>query len=238
MKIDTSLVDLDSIAFDLEESIEFDENQILYLANSIAKADGLVSIPVVYKFGLDEYQLISGFFEYKAFIKAREINVNLPDRIRVFIADDESLSSIKEQIDIITSLFHKSQESYSHSSSEEFSVPLKNILTEIKNMKTYINDLGKKNTEEIIDLIDSKLPKPIPPLIAFNNIEKPNFAMIVKKNLGCIQKFRATKFMKTIQEFKKKNPDHEFQSLSEVLDILPKGCVSQAKMFEIIDNWD
>jgi hypothetical protein len=89
MELQTSLVDLDSIETIEKNEFSIDvENQataIEHLAHSIVKLGGLIRIPVVEQVKIDVYKLIAGHFDYYAYLKAREFDPDLPDRLRVFI---------------------------------------------------------------------------------------------------------------------------------------------------------
>ncbi|MGK7878073.1 MAG: hypothetical protein AB4426_33630 [Xenococcaceae cyanobacterium] len=103
MNLETSQIDLDSIQVN-QKFPAFNPDQLLYLANSIANLEGLLRIPVVRQLDIENYELVSGFFEYQAYLKAREINPELPDRLRVFVAKKENEVSIQQQIEALERL--------------------------------------------------------------------------------------------------------------------------------------
>lgn len=238
MKLQTSMIDLDSIS--LKNKTKIHSNQeVLYLANSIAKIEGIIRIPIVKKLSIEEYELTSGYLEYFAYQKAREINPNLPDRIRVFISDNENFDLIDEQIKIFSSLDKKEEKSDDNlKENNKLFIEIKNLMSAVECIKTNIDKSAEKTRDEVIKKLDEKLPKPLPPLVAFNQIQYPEVAELVSRKLVILQKHRRQYMIKRLQDFKKKNPDHKFNNFSDILNVLKKGCISKEKMLDIIDNWN
>jgi hypothetical protein len=91
MELQTSLIDLDSIETIASNEFSIDPEKqataIEHLAHSIVKLGGLIRIPVVEQVKIDVYKLIAGHFDYYAYLKARELDPDLPDRLRVFIVN-------------------------------------------------------------------------------------------------------------------------------------------------------
>jgi hypothetical protein len=88
MPLLTSIVDLVSIKVKKTDfSPDQKAAQIEALANTIIDLSGSVSVPVVKQISVNEYELISGYLAYYAYLKACEIDPNLPDRMEVFISD-------------------------------------------------------------------------------------------------------------------------------------------------------
>ena len=93
MEIRTFQIDLD--ALQQPEQTTTDEA----LAQSIVALQGLLNVPVVERVGEDEYRLTSGHREYFAYMRAREIDPNLPDRLRVFIMPNNE--AVQEQLSLL-----------------------------------------------------------------------------------------------------------------------------------------
>jgi len=220
---------------------EFDEQKILSLAYSIASLQGLLRIPIVKEVGIDKYELIFGLFEYKAYQKALEINPELPKGLRVFIVNEENEAKIREQIKVFEDLGNI----YSSATDNEEEIRLKlttsnffSIIEDIKNNQKMTSEQTKEDYSNLTNLIEKKLPKPLPPLEAFNKIKSPEITGKVKKNLAFLGASKQEKIIKKLTDIKDKNPDHEFKSFGQVIYELGKGCISKDKMLDIIDNWN
>lgn len=234
MEIKTSLIDIDSIRFHSDDS-KYNAQEVLYLANAIAKLGDLICIPSVHQIDFETFELATQFFEYHAFLKAREINLEIPSRIRVFIIPKQKEEAFLEQIYAINQLNNKSKEEISEDS---YSISIKNIFSKLDEIK---NDIQKSSVETKIafnSIIEENIPKKLPALEAFNQILDPNVSKIVYKNLSFLQKRRRDYIINRLQEYKQANQDHTFKTFSEVHSILEKGWIAKEKMLEIIDNWE
>lgn len=107
MDLQTSLIDLDSIEQIEKNNFSIDPSEksaeIEILAKTVISIKGLLRIPVVEQIGIESYKLISGHFDYYAYLRARELDSSLPDRIRVFIVNPkkEIAKGILEQLEAI-----------------------------------------------------------------------------------------------------------------------------------------
>jgi hypothetical protein len=103
MDLQTSQIDLESIEAIDASRLRFNPNtkqtEIEHLAHAIIQLRGLLRIPVVEALDLDSYRLIAGHFDYYAYLKAREIDGDLPDRLRVFIVNKKNAGPIMQQLD-------------------------------------------------------------------------------------------------------------------------------------------
>ena len=84
--------------------------------------------------------------------------------------------------------------------------------------------------------IDTKLPQPLPPLEAFNQINDPTIKMQVLGKLAFLGKKKAEKIVAQLEAYQTKH-NAEFRQFSEVIQALEKGTLSPAKMLEVIDQW-
>lgn len=234
MDLKTSIIDLDSIEINTEFP-QIEEKSFLYLANSIAKLKGLLQIPIVKQLGIDSYELISGFLEYQAYLKALEINSELPDRIRVFIIDGSNETLIREQMKVIEDLkFFNLREDNQENS--HLSISIKNLYSAIEELKKDIRNTSAETKGELLQAIDSKLPTPLPPLEAFNQIDNPKIATMVTQKMAFVQKHKS--IIKRLKEIKEQDPNKKYHSFGEIIKALGKGYISKEKMLDVIDNWE
>jgi hypothetical protein len=77
------------------------ESSIETLANTIINLRGLLHLPVLYSLGIEEYELISGHTEFYAYLKAREFDDSLPDRLTVLVADKKNEVDVQKQLQTV-----------------------------------------------------------------------------------------------------------------------------------------
>jgi hypothetical protein len=99
LSIKVVIVDLESIHTPKFPS--GNESLIETLANSIVNLRGLLHLPVLYSLGIEEYELLAGHTEFYAYLKAREFDDSLPDRITVLVADKKNESDIQKQLQTV-----------------------------------------------------------------------------------------------------------------------------------------
>lgn len=108
MELRTFQIDLDSLEEIKPQQLPFDieakEAELEYFARSVIKLGGLLRIPVVERTGIESYRLVEGHFDYLAYLKAREIDPDLPDRIRVFIMEKDNSEPIQTQLNVLRDL--------------------------------------------------------------------------------------------------------------------------------------
>lgn len=108
MELRTFQIDLDSLEEikpqQLPFNVEVKETELEYFARSVIKLGGLLRVPVVERTGIESYRLIEGHFDYLAYLKAREIDPDLPDRIRVFIMEKDNSEPIQTQLRVLRDL--------------------------------------------------------------------------------------------------------------------------------------
>ncbi|MCC5640115.1 hypothetical protein LC593_30655 [Nostoc sp. CHAB 5844] len=249
MELLTSIIDIDSIQvkktpFDIAQKA----TQIEALANTIIEVGGLVNIPVVQQISVDDYELISGYLEYYAFIKARQINSRLPDRITVFVSNTKNQAAINQQLEILGTIEDTKQNvsPLTIPKQSEIELQIKNLESFIKNInKQYFTALEKQKAE-LLEAIEAKLPQPISPMDAFNRILEPEIAYKVQRKLELLLNTNsAKKVVAQLQEVSKRKNHQPFQSFSEILEILKEQqktrsvrLISEKKMIHIIDRWN
>lgn len=247
MELLTSIVDLDSIQI---KSPPFDPvqkvAQIEALANTIIDLGGLVNVPVVQQISIDDYELISGYLEYYAYLKARELNHRLPERITVFVSNTKNQAAIRQQLEILK-VIEETQESPSQSTilnKSEIDLQIKNIESSINNINQNFSTAFEQLKVELLAKFEAKLPQPIPPLDAFNRILEPEIAFRVQRKLEFLGASKAKKIIAQAQEVSKRKNHKPFQSFTEISEILREQqknrsvkLISENNMLKFIDRW-
>lgn len=248
MKLLTSIVDIDSIQV---KSPLFDPAQktaqIEALANTIIDLGGLVNVPVVEQISTDDYELISGYLEYYAYLKACELNPRLPDRITVFVSNTKNQEAIRKQLEIlqiIEDVPKKSSQS-TDTKQAEIDLQIKNLESSINNINLNLLSAIESIKAELIDEFEAKLPKPIPPLDAFNRILEPGIALRVQRKLEFLGANKAKKIVARLQEVSKLKNHKPFQDFSEISEKLSEDqknrtvkLISDKNMLKLIDRWN
>lgn len=253
MTLHTSIIDLDSIQAD-SEAASFDPDarqaEIEALAHTIIELKGLVRIPAVRELKIDEYELVSGWLEYYAFLKAKELDSDLPDRITVFILQPSNEKMILKQLEVVQEvdqLLASNSQDHPSPSDDLLALRISNLESSLRKNSEYLESSLKESSKdvnsaieqlksEMLATIDSKLPQFLPPLEAFNRILEPEIHEQVIRKLAFLGKKKAEKLIKQIQSHQKQHRT-EFKHFNDILQILEKGTLSPEKMLEIIDTW-
>lgn len=251
MQLLTSIIDIDSIQvkdslFDPERNV----TKIEALANTIIDLGGLVNIPVVQQINLEDYELISGHLEYYAYLKAVQINSKLPDRLTVFISNKKNKAAISKQLEILETIENTQKDVPTSVStvtnSSEVDLQIKNLQSSIKhNSEVFQNEIEKLKTEFLSEL-ENKLPKPIPPLEAFNRILEPEIALQLQRKLEFMGSSKAKKIVSGLQEVSKSENHKPFENFTEIVGLLKEKqknnrtvrLISEEKMLALIDRWN
>ncbi|NJN91167.1 MAG: hypothetical protein HC878_12890 [Leptolyngbyaceae cyanobacterium SL_5_14] len=244
LRVDFVSIQVKESAFDPAQ----EKAQIEALANTIADLGGLINIPVVKRITIDEYELVSGYLEYYAYRKAREINTRLSEQIEVFVSDSKNQSAIQKQLEILQAVEDiKATQSTKPitASSSETDLRIKNIESSIRKNQEAIVEAIDQLKIELMQEIAAQLPKPIPPLEAFNRILEPEIAYKVQRKLEFLGAGKAKKAVELLQEISRDKKHKSFQSFAEVVDALkvpqkksaPRKLISDQKMLALIDRW-
>ncbi len=249
MKLLTSIIDIDSIHVK-ESSFSLEDNhaQIEALANTIIDLGGLVNVPVVEEISLDEYELISGNLEYYAYLRAIQINSSLPDRLAVFISNKKNKKAISKQLEILETI-ENTQRNITVSAvpkNSELDLQIKNLESSVKHNNQAILTEIEKTKIELLTKIENSLPKPIPPLDAFNQILEPEIAVQIQRKLEFLGSTKAKKVVLRLQEISKRKNHKPFESFAEIVDVLRekqkngslRALISEGKMMAVIDRWN
>ncbi len=218
--------------FSLSKEDEISEKA---LADAILEAEGIINPIILEKTSLDSYEVIDGYFEYYAAVRAREIDPRKGEMISAFIIEDDKEDAIKKQVEI----FRKAHQNSSAiptitDNSDQRLLNMESRLTNIEarferqlkdvqlNSQNEIERLNKKLTE-----IKQRLPEPIDCLKALNILTLP---MLVS-NLS------PTGVKKGILEklINEREKNGEFKSCSDVVSRV-KG-LGDKTMIKIIDHF-
>jgi histidyl-tRNA synthetase len=130
--------------------------------------------------------------------------------------------------------------------STETDLKLRNLESLVGNNHRAIINAISHLKAELIEEISAQLPKPLPPLEAFNRILEPEIAVQVQRKLeSALQIGKAKKVMEKLQEVSKNKNHTSFQNFAEVLAALKieqkgklVGLISAEKMLVLIDRWN
>lgn len=248
MELLTSIIDIDSIQV---KSSPFDPaqkaTQIEALANTIIDLGGLVNVPVVQQIGVDEYELISGYLEYYAYVKAYELNPRLPDRITVFVSNTKNQAAIRQQLEILQVIEAPQQNlpQSTNSNKSEIDLQIKNLESSINNINQNFSASIEQLKGELLAEFEARLPQPIPPLDAFNRILEPEIALRLQRKLEFLGASKAKKIVAQLQEISKRKNHKPFQSFTEISEVLREQqknravkLISENNILKLIDRWN
>jgi hypothetical protein len=245
MELQTSQVDLDSI----EVKGDFptpDPEQVTYLAHAITTVGGLIQVPVVRQLDLETYELVHGYFEYQAYLKAREINPELPDRMRVFVITKKNEDAIQQQLEVFETLSGgvDNPTNGSGAVSPDLAIKLNNLVSAVELLQKDVKTTAADNQQAILGAIDERIPKPIAPLDAFNRIDEPQIAQeVLKKLTAVLRESKAQDIVANLQTYHKQQPDHPLSSFGEVIEAVGKDrrgrrYLTENTMLKVIDQWN
>ncbi len=243
MSIRVVIVDLESIQ--PPKYPAGSESSIETLANTIVNLRGLLHLPVLYSLGIEEYELISGHAEFYAYLKAREFDDSLPDRLTVLVADKKNEADIQKQLQTVAPESKFSVGNASPLSSEvSKAIDFSNLEAKLERLFSSQQKSIESLQNNLMNKIDSSLPEPLPILVAFNRVlEPPIEAQILIKLTDFVGKTKALKICSQLKAAKEQR--EIFTSLinlqKKLVTINKKGKQSKLigpdKMLEILDRW-
>jgi hypothetical protein len=212
------------------------ESSIETLANTIVNLRGLLHLPVLYSLGIEEYELISGHTEFYAYLKAREFDDSLPDRITVLVADKKNEADVQKQLQTAVPV------SKPVTSGSNEAIDFSNLEAKLDRLfgsqQKSIDSL--KNT--LLTKLDEALPQPLPILVAFDRVMEPSIALQISKNLAFLGDAKVKKILALLQSAKKS--DQSLTSIANVQTALTETrggkqtkVIGDKKMLEILDRW-
>jgi hypothetical protein len=239
MALFTSIVDLESIQVPSSDfKPKLYATEIEALARKILHLEASIHIPVVRSLGIDEYELVSEHLTYYAYLKARELDEKLPDRLMVFIMDAKNTADIQGQLEVTEKI-----RQVSGGSSNDTDLKLSNLEDRVAQASEQMTTAIAQLKTELLAAIDTKLPKPIPALEAFNRIDEPAIAHDAINKMAFLGIKKAQDIVQKLQEFKKKQQGQQFKSFAEVLEAIGKNSrghkiLSEERMLKAIDRWN
>jgi len=238
MALFTSIVDLDSIQVPSSDfQPELHTTEIEALARTMLHLQASIHIPVVRSLGIDEYELVSDHLSYYAYLKARELDEKLPDRLMVFIMDAKNEADICRQLEVREEISQASG-----GGSTNLGLKLGNLEGQVKQSSEQMTAAIAQLKIDLLAAIDTKLPKPIPALEAFNRIEEPAIAHDAINKMAFLGSKKAQGIVQKLKEFKQNNPRQEFKGFAEVLEAIKSNpgarALSEKAMLEVIDRWN
>ena len=243
MALFTSIVDLESIQVPNSDfKPELYATEIEALARKILHLEASIHIPVVRSLGIDEYELISEHLVYYAYLKARELDENLPDRLMVFIMDAKNEADIRAQLDVTAKIRQQVPNPNPDPSPVNLDLRLDNLEGKVTQTSEQMTRAIAQLKIELLEAIDTKLPKPIPALEAFNRIDEPAIAAAALSKMAFLGNKKAQGIVQKLTEFKQDNPGQEFKGFAEVLKAIKSNpgarALSEKAMLEAIDRWN
>ncbi|WP_017655116.1 ParB N-terminal domain-containing protein [Fortiea contorta] len=240
MKLSTSLVAVKKITSITPRS-SFADNQLEQGANLILESEGVINPIVVRRTSLQSYEIVDGDFEYHAAARAREIDPRKGEMIGVFIIEDENEEVLTKQVE----LFRKSKSIISNniaslSDSKEYTstnmeLRVTNTESRMNNIESHFDnrtiELRKEFRQEINNInerlkeIENRIPKPIEPLNALNNLSLPELTSKLR---------RVNVNQKIIESIVNERKNGDFKSFSNAVDRI-KG-LGDKTMLKIIDS--
>jgi hypothetical protein len=237
MNLKTVIVDLDSIK---TPSCKGSTTEIEALANTIVQLRGLVSLPVIRKLAIDEYELISGELEFHAYVQAQAMDDSLPDRIMAFLADEQSTGPIVRQQEVLRTITGVSQTTTKTDTNS--SLDVSNLAAQIDRLSQSQSQSFTALQSAVISAIQDTIPQPLPLLAAMNRIQEPKVALQVRSKLAFLGDKKVQKIIQLLQTARQQG--QEFQSCADIQKVLveirnqkPVKLIGDKKMLEIIDRW-
>jgi hypothetical protein len=215
------------------------ESSIETLANTIVNLRGLLHLPVLYSLGIEEYELISGHTEFYAYLKAREFDDSLPDRLTVLVADQKNEVDIQKQLQTVAPS-SKSVKPIASGTNE--AIDFSNL--EAKLDRLFGNQ--QKSIDSIqttlLNKLEQALPQSLPILVAFDRVTEPAIALQISKNLAFLGDAKVKKILALLQAAKKSG--QSLTSIANVQTALTETrsgkqtkVIGDKKMLEILDRW-
>ena len=234
MKWMMKILDTDSIQLDKDDrfDVKVHEVQIEAIAHEIVELQGLLSVVLVRKIGLENYAIVSGHLEYFSYLKALEFDKNLPDRIGVFIVDSEEVSTVKDQIDNLKASSQPSSVTSPTATnaisqdpsgdSLQLNLQLKNVLKRLEQLENKMATADQVNQIQaaMILALDARIPKSLPMFEALEGILDDRAYVQVRQNLSRhLTKSKVEKVMNVMRSSRESGHSiNTFSKLKTVLD--------------------
>jgi hypothetical protein len=253
MDLLTSIIDIESIQLGSNSpdfEIEKKQLEIEALAHAIIQLNGLLKVPVVRVLGIDEYELVSGYLEYYAYLKAQEISPKIADRMTVFILTSKNQKAIEKQLEVYQAIEGSmvNPKVDVPQTDSKLALQLNNLESQVQRLLASIERIQKDSQHwqtELLKAINSKqstpgptAPPTLPPLEGFSRLLEPPIEKQVLHNLKCLGEAKATKIVKILKEYLKNNQGEKFIDPNSIRKALGKGILSQQALDKIIYQWE
>ncbi len=228
--LDLSRIDLESISCNQTRS-SFSEIDLEEIAEGILQSGGLVKPVTLKKVGFDQYELVDGYLEYYAAVKAFEKDADQSEVNAVVILSEDT-NIVEAQIQRIKAL-----QSPTMITQTSPSTNLESRLANIElRLEKQVNELKSEQSQERqkferkFEELEKRLPKPIAPIEALNTF---NLAELTAKLSSVIGGKTGVKIAASI--FNEREENSAFKSCADVVNRV-KG-LGDKRMIKIIDSF-
>lgn len=236
MKLSASLVAVKKIISKVPRS-SFADDELEQAAHLILAAEGVINPIIVYRKGLNSYEVFEGDFEYYAASKAREIDPRKAEMIGAFIIEPDKEEAIIGQVKLLRQ-YQTTVLGKTNFDSEDKTFCFKDIESRLTQTESRLEHRIKNLEDELKEVKSSMQVNKCQPLDIFNNMSLPELADKLKKS-GLTDK-AAHKIAESVISERNK---HKFDSLVDVVARVKiisgrrkiKG-ISSDKMLAIIDS--
>ncbi|MEA5534946.1 hypothetical protein [Crocosphaera sp. XPORK-15E] len=233
MKLLTSLVSVKRINSSVPRS-NFNEEDIEKASQAILDAEGIINPIILEKTDLESYEVFSGYFEYYAAVRAREIDPRKGEMIGAFIMENDKEDAIKKQIEILRSPSTPAPPIIDTESQRLFN--LESRLTNIEmRSEIRINELKQDHQNQIDDLknqikeIQKNIHKTVEALQAFNTFSLEKLTSeLIRVNFA-----NKSKIISNI--IKARETKGEFKSFADLINKVDK--LGDKTVIKIIDHF-
>jgi hypothetical protein len=215
------------------------ESSIETLANTIVNLRGLLHLPVLYSLGIEEYELISGHTEFYAYLKAREFDDSLPDRLTVLVANKKNEADIQKQLQTVAPV-SKSVKPVTSGTNE--TIDFSNLEAKLERLFGSQQKSIDSIQTTLLNKLEQALPQPLPILMAFDRVAEPSIALQISKNLAFLGDAKVKKILALLQAAKKSGKSltsiaNVQTALTETRSGKQTKVIGDKKMLEILDRW-
>jgi hypothetical protein len=224
----TVIVDLDSISG--IESIQVSDDSLLEaLANSIIQLKGLLHLPTLKLVGIDEYEILSGHMDVRAYWQAHQLDPSLPDRIMVFVADRNNETAIRQQLAV-----YGQPDRLDPAAGAMANLEVGNLAARLDRAIAHQNQLLLGLQADYLAQLDAAQPQCLTVAVALAHIKQPAINSKIAKILG---KSKTTTFVNQLVEANSR--DHLITIVRQFITTTRSGktsrLVGDQKLLEIID---
>ncbi|MEH2192862.1 MAG: hypothetical protein V7K98_09500 [Nostoc sp.] len=241
MKLSTSLVAVKKITSSKPRS-NFADDELEQAAQLILESEGVINPIVVKRTSLQSFEVVDGDFEYYAAARAKEIDIRKGEMIGVFIIESENEETLTKQVQLF-----RQQKAFIPDnvpvSTDGIESRLINMESRSSNTESRITNLESrfenrtlefqtefrleiKNINDRLKEIENRIPKPMEPLEALNNLGVSELTSKLK---------RVGINIKIIEKIISERDNSKFKSFSNVVDRI-KG-LGDKTMLKIIDSF-